>query len=329
MPYNEATYNKKLRSDRIISHNPRPQHMIPDDETFVNNFVATIPNAGSNTMFAQIMEIKYNDYVVDTDHLRKLSQLTINSLKESIQGNQPIEIDNTKGQTTSDSWYEARSLRVTASNAKTVTTTKSKQGQYNLLKRLLWSKKVLDLKALKYGRDNEDHAFKNFQEGSLTPGHALTKSGFWVNPKYPELGCSPDGLIWDCNKKLVGVLEIKCPLVLENSGPTDLENLSKNQINNLCYKIENGELVLNRTHSYYFQIQMQIAICGVDFCDFSIWSPKGMCIERIQRDIGFWNALFPKLIDFHHNILVPEYFEQRIPRRLLPVNLSLDQPSDK
>jgi hypothetical protein len=43
----------------------------------------------------------------------------------------------------------------------------------------------------------------------------ITKSGFWIDPAYLELGCSPDGLIDDEDNQLKGVLEIKCPIVLK------------------------------------------------------------------------------------------------------------------
>ena len=67
---------------------------------------------------------------------------------------------------------------------------------------------------------------------------------------------------------------------------------------------------------------MQMAVCNVDFCDFILWSPKGMFVQRIERDVEFWNELQFKLTNFHHNVLVPEYFEMRMPRRLLTDDLS-------
>ena len=66
---------------------------------------------------------------------------------------------------------------------------------------------------------------------------------------------------------------------------------------------------------------MQMAICDVDFCDFVIWSPKGIAIERISRDRKFWDSLYPKLEAFYKETLLPEYFEMRVPRRLLPMSL--------
>ena len=65
---------------------------------------------------------------------------------------------------------------------------------------------------------------------------------------------------------------------------------------------------------------MQIAICKVEFCDFVIWSPKGMSVERIFPNVEFWQNLHTKLVKFHHNTLMPEHIEMRVPRRLMPVD---------
>ncbi|KAH3874942.1 hypothetical protein DPMN_038199 [Dreissena polymorpha] len=64
-----------------------------------------------------------------------------------------------------------------------------------------------------------------------------------------------------------------------------------------------------------------VAICETDTCEFVIWSPKGA--ETIKRDIEFCEELLPKLIAFHNNLLIPEFLEMRVPRRLMPTELQL------
>ena len=67
-----------------------------------------------------------------------------------------------------------------------------------------------------YGRENEDLAFQEYvNTNEITCNDKITKSGFWIDPAYLELGCSPDGLIDDEDNQLKGVLEIKCPIVLK------------------------------------------------------------------------------------------------------------------
>ena len=45
---------------------------------------------------------------------------------------------------------------------------------------------------------------------------------------------------------------------------------------------------LKRGHQYYFQIQGQLGITGASWCDFVIYTNKGMSIERITSDPQFW-----------------------------------------
>lgn len=150
---------------------------------------------------------------------------------------------------------------------------------------------------------------------------SVVKSGFWVNPKFPEVGASPDGLIYDNEGRMKGILEIKCPYVLVDCHPNNIEGLKPNQKKNLCYDLVNNVPRLKRTHKYYYQCQTQMAVCNVSFCDFLIWSPKGITVERILQDSVFWEGLLPRLQKYYRCVLLPEYLEMRVPRRLMPVNL--------
>jgi len=56
-------------------------------------------------------------------------------------------------------------------------------------------------KWMTYGLESEADAIKKYEQQTKV---AVTTSGLWVNPKFPFLACSPDGLISED-----GVLEIK------------------------------------------------------------------------------------------------------------------------
>ena len=44
---------------------------------------------------------------------------------------------------------------------------------------------------------------------------------------------------------------------------------------------------LNQKSNYYYQIQGQLAIYDLAYCDFVCWTPVGMLIQRIERDDHF------------------------------------------
>ena len=74
-----------------------------------------------------------------------------------------------------------------------------------------------------------------------------------------------------------------------------------------CCKIDNGKPKLSRTHIYYSQVQGQMAIGGRTWCDFIIYTEKGIIVERISFDELFWETeLLPKLIQFCECCIAPE-----------------------
>lgn len=74
---------------------------------------------------------------------------------------------------------------------------------------------------MQFGIDNEDQACNDYMKYKLTigsnVGFKVLKTGFWVNKYWPELGCSPDGLVFDPSElNKYGLVEIKCPTISEN-----------------------------------------------------------------------------------------------------------------
>ena len=56
---------------------------------------------------------------------------------------------------------------------------------------------------------------------------------------------------------------------------------------------------LKRTHAYYAQVQGQMGCTGAQWCDFLVYTKKGMSIERIAFDRGSWVELQEKLWQYY------------------------------
>lgn len=71
---------------------------------------------------------------------------------------------------------------------------------------------------------------------------------------------------------------------------------------------DSSDTVLLRTsHQYYAQVQGQLAIGGRPWCDFVVYTTKGISVQRIKFDNHYWeNILLPKLTEFYDNCLAPE-----------------------
>ena len=163
--------------------------------------------------------------------------------------------------------------------------------------------------ALEWGRSHEDIARQTYittkkeQFGQL---YQVKKTGIHISVENPWLAASPDGLIEDPSEndeRRYGILEIKCPYSARKMTPED----ACHEINHFYCTSINGHTLLKQTHNYYYQIQGQLAITQLPWCDFVVWTPHGTSVERIEWDITLWQQkVFPKLKIFYHEYLLPE-----------------------
>ena len=85
---------------------------------------------------------------------------------------------------------------------------------------------------------------------------------------------------------------------------------------------DNSTLELKTTHDYYYQIQFQLAITGLKWCDFALWSPVGKPnVERIRRDDQLITNMMSNVTSLWIRVIAPEIFEMRVPRKVYPVIL--------
>ena len=60
-------------------------------------------------------------------------------------------------------------------------------------------------------------------------------------------------------------------------------------------------------NAYFAQVQGQMALSGRAWCDFVVFTHKGIHVERIKYDHGYWTTkLLPKLKQFFDNCFAPE-----------------------
>lgn len=137
---------------------------------------------------------------------------------------------------------------------------------------------------------------------SLHTNFTSRRSGLIISNLCNVFAVTPDAI---CYGSCCGtyVLEIKCPCILE---PTDstmeaLLNLKKPYIMR-----QNNEYFLNRAHEYYYQIQMQMAVCGCDFGYFYVWSKNLTINLRVEFDAQFWNENNVKAFRFVKSVIIPE-----------------------
>lgn len=67
-----------------------------------------------------------------------------------------------------------------------------------------------------------------------------------------------------------------------------------------------GFMELDKEHSYYYQIQQQLALSESRFCDFYIWAPNETFYQRIEYEEDFWVETRNLAIEFHKKVIMPE-----------------------
>ena len=173
-----------------------------------------------------------------------------------------MEIPGTQGQSTSKQWFSEGCCRLTASKcfpafkvgelivqAEPNATSEA----YKLISKDIWGVDVMPFQSrwMLYGLESEAKAILKFENETL---HKVRSTGLWVNPKFPFLACSPDGLVGDNT-----VIEIKSLKIFEQNtieAVTCSNTLvPKDVLRRQCFEVKDGKCVLKRNHSYYYQCQ--------------------------------------------------------------------------
>nr|CAI5843548.1 unnamed protein product [Callosobruchus analis] len=119
-------------------------------------------------------------------------------------------------------------------------------------------------------------------------------------PQLPQLGATPDAIVY-CTCCGKGCVEVKCPYLLRDMTLQDYSNRKGS-----CLYMQEEQIFVNRKHPYYFQMQMQMALTETFYCDFVIWYPKGLFVERIHFNEDSWLCHSAKALEFHKKVIMPE-----------------------
>ena len=179
------------------------------------------------------------------------------------------------------------------------------QPSVSLVKSISYPTRSFKSAACEYGCKHESDARKEY-EYVMKQQHQLfivKESGLILDPLYPFLGASPDGIV-TCTCCSTGVLEIKCPYSCRNKG---LKEVSEEKSRFFLLVTEAGNLELKDNHQYFYQIQLQMKLCNASFCDFVVWSKdQGILVQRVFPDTEFINRALEQVENFIKRGILPE-----------------------
>ena len=177
------------------------------------------------------------------------------------------------------------------------------------------------MRPLNYGLDNEDAVaqyYQSYQENHGHPGTQVFKCGLVINPNYSWRGASLDRTVYDpAATPQFGGLEIKCIESGQGMTPTMETYYAKREPDSgkkrpFCLVKESNKLKIDHKHNYYYQVQGQAAISGLEWVDFVVMTDlelgdRGIFVQRIYADGDAWQStLLPKLSKFYFLNILPE-----------------------
>lgn len=162
----------------------------------------------------------------------------------------------------------------------------------------------------------------------------------FIDPQRSWLAASPDGIVMDAQtgQRLL-CLEVKCPYkhrdrrveeacridaafclqTLEPDGrrPGEVRNLYRppsslprcvlpQLISDISWCLSQAPAYcLKKTHSYYTQIQCQLAVTGLQQADLVVFTRQETAIVPVTFDAQFWEETVSKLAVFHTGAVLP------------------------
>lgn len=223
-----------------------------------------------------------SDIIESNDILHTTEMLNECSL--AIQDARDLE-RNTRPQSECELWFLERKKRITSTNFSSIV--RRKKEITTTFCQKIWPKKrsYVQSNFMKLGKNNEDAAVTKYL--TINPNYKAFPCGLCVNPGVPFLAASPDRVIFDSTSETYHLLEIK---TLAKGGIT--EHLNIRDCINAGYadflKCINGVVSLKENHSHYYQIQGQLALTGLQYCDLLVDSGDEVFIQKISFQEQDW-----------------------------------------
>lgn len=326
-PIDEVHFGRKTESSCCL----KDYDLAKSDEDY-KQLLKDIQNAGHDAVvskaFFKSTELPHEDQEIMSQrrHILSLSMNTffdenneIKPLEELISIGKTIvwKIDEpncaiieelTRDQHADPLWFKMRYGRITASNfAKCVKTSVSKPSK-TLLRSIFLQNEGQNMPATLHGKRNERHgveaALQAFQHNKHTDLKSR-KCGLIVSDKYPYFAATPDYLI-NCSCCGTVVVEVKCPFKFDSLSREEGIEALLNRQQPYIKKNVDGNLMMNPSHEYYYQIQMQIFLSEAAYGFFVVWAPKFTLFFKIRKNEQFWNLNVPKAENFFTDVLAPE-----------------------
>ena len=126
------------------------------------------------------------------------------------------------------------------------------------------------------------------------------------------MGASPGKLVYDPNARpSTGGLEVKCIQSAQGMTPLQMKQTPKEvKKKSFCLKMKGEHLQLDENHNYFYRVQGQEGVSGIEWFDFALLTDphlglNGFFVQRIYLNNNQSESEWlPKLTEFYFNHLL-------------------------
>jgi len=266
-----------------------------------NNCEPVMPKSASALDLADELFRSVERTQIENDQVDQMNESQTsfysNVIKAEIRQCRLIE-QQTRMQSKNACWFREREYRLTSSTFGTFCRLKPSTDPVKTFKQ---KKMYFTSRSVKHGIMYEDAALAKYCQSRNLVDSAV---GLVVNPQIPFLGASPDRLVLE--NEALKLIEIKCPYSLFEKK-TSIDKQIK--AGGFYLQMEHDKVVLRKNHDYFYQIQGQLNICGIDTCDLVVFvPPEDTQVVTIKRDQDFFNTeMLPKMSKVWFQYLMPHF----------------------
>jgi putative phage-type endonuclease len=186
-------------------------------------------------------------------------------------------------------WRRARKWRLTGSNFAAAAGHNPYMSRAALVREMLWGT-FRGNAATEWGQAHEGGARDMYVWAmrKVHPELTVRETGLCVSPAVPFLAVSPDGVgrVWNRATTTWDeyLLEIKCPFRWRRDAFYD-----------------------DTVPTYYWdQLQGSMALLGLRYAHFVVWTPVAMQVTVVHFDAAYWEGvLLPALLDYYTTMFYP------------------------
>ena len=97
-------------------------------------------------------------------------------------------------------------------------------------------------------------------------------------------------------------LQSKESLIVDQAAETD----------DIFFEYKDDVMKMKETLKYYYQVQGQLFVAGLEQCDLFVWTPNNNAYAHVTKTRYLWSEMLPMLIDCYFYRILPALVAEKL-----------------